>query len=157
MSNNSPASTPTPKSASNDISAAQSRKKTGKTFVSQTNPTTTNENGFFSVIANYIDETTHVQRTNEKCDKENASASATCDENTIYKPDIEIKTELNVILPESTKTSSMNSLLSPLNQVHHETKDNNTFNRSPSDGELTSLFGLEKETFPTDRLDLKIL
>lgn len=87
--------------------------------------------------ANYNYEPTHIQRTNEKCDKENASASATCDETSVYKPDVEIKSELTVSLPESTKTSSMNSLLSPLNLVHHETNDNNTFSQSLSDGKLT--------------------
>lgn len=56
--------------------------------------------------------------------------SAIRDENIVCKPEIEIKTELNVTLPEPTKNISMNSLLSPLNQVHHDTKDNNTLNRT---------------------------
>lgn len=66
--------------------------------------------------------------------------SAIRDENIVCKPEIEIKTELNVTLPEPTKNISMNSLLSPLNQVHHDTKDNNTLNRTANGMNLRCFF-----------------
>lgn len=80
-------------------------------------------------VSNVSDESSAivVQRTTEKCDREIVSNSAaTRDESGGgCKPEIEVSSELEVILPEPTKNISMNSLLSPLNQTYQETQDNN--------------------------------
>lgn len=59
--------------------------------------------------------------TDAQCDKENASV----ENSGARKSDIEQTADLEVTLPEPTKNISMNSLLSPLNKVYSETKDNN--------------------------------
>lgn len=112
--NASPANTPSPTLSVNENSSAAplSRKK--------------NHNKPVSVA----DETVVVvQRTSEKCDRENVSNATTIrDENggAACKPEIEVSSELEVTLPEPTKNISMNSLLSPLNQTYNqETQDNN--------------------------------
>ena len=96
-----------------------------------------------------------VQRTSEKCDKENVSnasnaAAAIRDENGggACKPDIEVSSELEVTLPEPTKNISMNSLLSPLNQTYNhnnsnsnqETQDNNLDRKSDGTLKFSRLF-----------------
>lgn len=83
------------------------------------------------------------QRTSDKCDRENisnsaanAAATAAVDKKSnASKPEIAVSTELKVTVAEPTppppssttkKNISMNSLLSPLNQItHQEIQDNN--------------------------------
>lgn len=56
-------------------------------------------------------------------DKDNQNSAP---ENSRSRPvEIETTPEPEVTMPESTKTISMNSLLSPLSKVYPETKDNN--------------------------------
>lgn len=129
----SPANTPSPTLSVNENSGAVplSRKKNhNKTPVSVADET---------VVV--------VQRTSEKCDRENVSnAIAIRDENGggACKPEIEISSELEVTLPEPTKNISMNSLLSPLNQTYNqqETQDNNLDRKA--DGECEDGFLFEK-------------
>ncbi|XP_031619670.1 protein encore isoform X2 [Contarinia nasturtii] len=107
--NTSPANTPSPTLSVNENTNVPSRKK--------------NHN---KPINNNVDDTVVVQRTSEKCDRDNVSnAVATRDENGACKPEIEVSSELEVTLPEPMENISMNSLLSPLNQTYQETQDNN--------------------------------
>lgn len=119
MANASPANTPSPTSSANDTpNVPSTRKKTHKP----------------ANISNVSDDSAVVQRTTEKCDRENVSNSdAKRDESGAGKPEIEVSSELEVTLPEPSKNISMNSLLSPLNQTYQETQDNN-LDRKAADG-----------------------
>lgn len=121
MSNASPVKTPSPTSSANETSnAPPTRKKTHKP----------------ANVSNVTDDSAVVQRTSEKCDRENVSNSgAKRDESGACKPEIEVSSELEVTLPEPSKNISMNSLLSPLNQTYQETQDNN-LDRKAAEGML---------------------
>lgn len=121
MANASPAKTPSPISSANDNpNVPPARKKTHKP----------------ANISNVTDDSAVVQRTTEKCDRENVlNSGAKRDESSVAKPEIEVSNELEVTLPEPTKNISMNSLLSPLNQTYQETQDNN-LDRKAADGKF---------------------
>lgn len=116
--NTSPANTPSPTPPNENVNAT-SRKKGHKPV-------------------NAADESVVIQRTSEKCDRENvSSAAAVRDENGACKPkEIEVSSELEVTLPEPTKSVSMNSLVSPSNQTYQETQDNN-LDRKADGNEIT--------------------
>lgn len=80
--------------------------------------------------ANSSDDTIDAQRTSHNCDTDNSSACAIYDENGTGNPDIEVSSEIAITIPEPTKNISMNSLLSPINQVFQDAQDNN-LSRSP--------------------------
>lgn len=109
----SPAKTPSPTLSANENANVSSRK----------------QKNHKPVVVNVADDSAVVQRTSEKCDRDNvSSAAAIRDEIGACKPkEIEVSSsELEVtVTPEPTKNISMNSLLSPLNQTYQETQDNN--------------------------------
>lgn len=139
--NISPAQTPSPTlSVNNDtiigtpnIPPPPFRKKSHK----PTNSSTT------TAPAAIVDDSIVQQRTSDKCDREHVSNSAAAGgadvavDRKSSKPAIAVASELEVIVPDPTpplppastttkKNISMNSLLSPLNQItHQEIQDNN--------------------------------
>lgn len=137
--NISPAQTPSPTlSVNNDpiistpiIPPPPFRKKNHKPTNSSTS----------TVAAAIVDEPIVQQRTSDKCDRENVSTSAAAGADVAVdrkssKSGITTASELEVTVPEPTlplppssttkKNISMNSLLSPLNQItHQEIQDNN--------------------------------
>lgn len=108
--NTSPANTPSPTLSLNENSNVSLQKK--------------NHNKSINVDT---DVTVVVQRTADVCDRDNVSNAVAIREekNGACQPDIEVLSELEVILPEPTTNISMNSMLSPINQIYQEPQDNN--------------------------------
>lgn len=127
--NASPANTPSPTLSMNENSSVV--------------PLSRKKNHNKSIHVSVADELVVVlQRTSEKCDKENvlnaSNATAIQDENGggACNPDIEVSSELEVTLLETTKDISMNSLLSPLNQTYNHNKNNSNSNQETQDNNL---------------------